>query len=42
MLRFPWARYPVGVAVAHTVLLVISQVANAAGYFYERGRQHNS
>lgn len=38
MLRFPWSIYPPAVAAVQTVLLVISQVANAAGYFYERGR----
>jgi hypothetical protein len=29
-------------AALHMVLLVISQVANAAGYFYERGRPDKS
>ena len=38
MLRFPWSIYPPGVAAVHTVLLGVSQVANAAGYFYERSR----
>lgn len=36
MLRFPWSVYPAGIATVHAVLLMISQVANAAGYFYER------
>jgi glycosyltransferase involved in cell wall biosynthesis len=42
MLRFPWGVYPAGMAALHMVLLVISQVANAAGYFYERGRPDKS
>lgn len=42
MLQFPWGMYPAGLAALHMLLLVVSQVANAAGYFYERGRSGNS
>lgn len=42
MLRYPWGVSTPGVAAMHVVLLVISQVANAVGYFYERGRPDNS
>lgn len=38
MLVFPWSVYPAGVAMVHAELLGVSQVANAAGYFFERFR----
>lgn len=42
MLLFPWGYSSAGVAALQTLLLVASQIANAAGYFYERGRSGNS
>lgn len=36
MLLFPWNVYPAGVAALQSSLLVLAQVANVAGYVYER------